>query len=81
MTGLHFGIRVLNGRPASLEGLTTLNARTRLQLHATGGKKVRFVLYRLTGHEAKMHQAAGPGTIARARRPDSPGSSLGAPGA
>ena len=50
-----------SGRPASLEGLTTLNARTRLQLHATGGKKVRFVLYRLTWREAEMHQAAGPG--------------------
>ena len=73
MTGLRFGIRVLRGRPASLEGLTTLNARTGPRLHATGGKKVGFVLYRLTGHEGEMHEAAGPGD-------DRPGTETGFPG-
>ena len=61
MAGLRFGIRVLRGWPASLEGPTTLNARTRPRLHAAGGKKVGFVLYRLAGREVDMHQAAGPG--------------------
>jgi hypothetical protein len=61
MIGLRLGIKVLRGWPASLEGPTTLNARTRPRLHATGGKKVGFVLDRLTGRKAEKHQAAGPG--------------------
>jgi hypothetical protein len=73
MAGLRFGIRVFGGWPTSLEGLTTLNARTRPRLHATGGKEVGFFLYELTGREAEMHQAAGTGD-------DLPGTAAGLPG-
>jgi hypothetical protein len=80
MIGLRFGDQGAK-RPARLVGRPDYPQCEKGTPVARGWrKKVRFDPYRWAGHEAEMSQAAGPGLDCPARRPDSPGAPLGAPG-